>query len=46
MFQLIDGGVDLSDDDIIVLLEVFTQFVVDGSQLFAVAAPNGIENNL
>lgn len=39
VLQLVDGGVDLGDNDVVVLLKVLGQLVVDGHQLFAVSAP-------
>lgn len=39
MLELVGGGVDLGDDDVLVLLEVLSQLVVDGRQLLAVTAP-------
>lgn len=40
VFQLVGGGVNFGDDDVAVLLEVLTEFVVDRHQLLAVAAPS------
>lgn len=39
VLQLVDSGVDLGDNDVVVLLKVLGQLVVDGHQLFAVSAP-------
>lgn len=43
VLQLVSCGVHLGDYNVIVILEVFADFVVDGGELFTVSAPWGVE---
>ncbi len=45
MLELIDGSVHLGNNDVSIVRELFSEFVVDGGQLFAVTAPWGVELN-
>lgn len=42
MFELVGGGVHLGNHDRLVFLVFLAEFVVDGSELFAVSAPEKI----
>ena len=43
--SFISSGVHLSDDEVLIVLEVFSEFIIDGSEFLAMAAPGGIELN-
>merc|ERR1719186_2194843 len=43
--QFIGGGVDLGDDDALVVLILLAEFLPDRSEFFAVSAPGSVELN-
>ena len=42
ILQFVGGGVHFGNDDLVVILELGSQLVPDGNQLFAVSAPGGV----
>jgi len=42
-FDFVGGGVDLRDDDVLVVLELLAQLVPNGRQFLAMTAPGGVK---